>query len=205
MKTPLYFNDTPFVPSKILCAGRNYVGHIKELGNAVPDSLVVFNKPPSAISNTLHACLDEPLHYEAELAFVVKGGELAGVGLGLDLTKRALQTTLKNKGLPWERAKAFDGAALFSHFVSCDNISLDNLHLKLLINNELCQAGGVDLMLYSPAAIVQELASYTRLEDGDIIMTGTPEGVGAVRAGDQYTGEVYCRDQLLVSGQWTAE
>ena len=106
-------------PSKILCVGRNYRAHIEELGNEVPDSMVVFNKPNSAISDTLRSDIDnQPLHYESELAFTVKGGNLHSVGFGLDLTKRGLQSALKAKGLPWERAKAFDGAALFSAFVT---------------------------------------------------------------------------------------
>src|SRR6187401_2848464 len=104
-------------PSKILCVGRNYVAHIRELGNDVPDTMVVFNKPNSAITGTLRSRIgDEALHYEGELAFAVKKGKLVAVGFGLDLTRRGLQTALKEKGLPWERAKAFDGAALFSEF-----------------------------------------------------------------------------------------
>ena len=103
-------NGNTVQPSKILCVGRNYRAHIEELGNEIPDSMVVFNKPNSAISDTLYSDINnQPLHYESELAFTVKEGKLDAVGFGLDLTKRALQSTLKAKGLPWERAKAFDG------------------------------------------------------------------------------------------------
>jgi len=192
-------------PSKVICVGRNYAAHIQELGNEVPDDMVVFIKPNSAIGNTLHATLgDEQLHYEGELAFLVEGGQLAAVGFGLDLTKRALQTGLKNKGLPWERAKSFDGAALFSDFVPLP-ADLDTLELQLEIGVEQRQRGGVPLMMYKPAAILEELQTFLSLEDGDIIMTGTPAGVGAVDRGKQFTGTVLAADQPLVSATWIAQ
>lgn len=110
--------DNPIQPSKVLCVGRNYLDHIAELNNAVPEQMVVFNKPSTAITNQLIAFHQETLHYEGEICFVVKNGQLASVGIGLDLTKRGLQAKLKEKGLPWERAKAFDGSAVFSRFIS---------------------------------------------------------------------------------------
>lgn len=190
-------------PSKIVCVGRNYVAHIEELGNEIPDNMVVFNKPNSAISQSLQADLGERLHYEGELAFVVQRGTLAAVGFGLDLTKRDLQSKLKEKGLPWERAKAFDGAALFSEFVTLPP-DINSLSLKLTINSEVRQHGGVSLMMYTPDTIVAELASFTTLEDGDVIMTGTPAGVGEVHQGDTFTGEVLAGEQVLVSKSWQA-
>ena len=112
-------NGGALQPSKILCIGRKYRAHIEELGNEIPDSMVVFNKPNSAISNTLYSDINnQPLLHQSELAFTVREGKLDAVGFGLDLTKRALQSALRAKGLPWERAKAFDGAALFSAFVA---------------------------------------------------------------------------------------
>ena len=145
-------------PSKIVCVGRNYVAHIRELNNEIPDSMVVFNKPNSAIADTLHSHIDgQTLHYESELAFLVAKGTLSAVGFGLDLTKRDLQTELKEKGLPWERAKSFDGAALF-----------------------------------------------TTLEDGDIIMTGTPSGVGEIRPQERFEGQVLLDDKPIVSTSWVA-
>lgn len=197
----LTFNNTPFTPSKIVCIGRNYVAHIHELGNEIPENMVVFNKPPSAISDTLHAQLDEPLHYEGELAFVVFNSTLAGVGFGLDLTKRDLQSRLKAKGLPWERAKAFDGAAIFSHFVSVP-ADITKLSLSLHIDGTLTQQGTVEHMLYKPDTILQELNSYTHLSDGDIIMTGTPAGVGVVPRDSDFVGEVFSGNDLLVSKSW---
>lgn len=192
-------------PSKIVCVGRNYVAHIRELANEIPDSMVVFNKPNSAISSTLRSQVGgEVLHYEGELAFTVENGQLAAVGFGLDLTRRTLQSELKQQGLPWERAKAFDGAALFSAFVALPD-DIERLTLRLTVDGELRQAGGVELMLYRPDAILRELATFTTLEDGDIIMTGTPAGVGEVRPGQLFEAEVLVGDIHLVAASWVAQ
>lgn len=192
-------------PSKIVCVGRNYVAHIEELGNEMPEEMVVFNKPNSAIGDILRSQMaGEDLHYEAELAFVVTGGELSAVGFGLDLTKRNLQSKLKEKGLPWERAKAFDGSALFSDFVSL-NGNFDNLALELDVDGETRQAGGVDLMMYKPATILSELKRFTTLEDGDVVMTGTPAGVGKIRTGERFDGRVRRKAKTLVSASWVAQ
>ena len=194
----------PAYPSKIVCVGRNYVGHIQELGNEIPGSMVVFNKPNSAITDILRSRIDgQVLHYEGELAFTVHHGKLAAVGFGLDLTKRVLQSALKEQGLPWERAKAFDGAALFSEFLALPK-DIANLSLRLDVDGELRQAGGVDLMIYKPEAIIIELATFTTLEDGDIIMTGTPSGVGEIRPGQLFEGQVLLGDRPLVSATWVA-
>jgi len=197
-------NGFPVYPSKIVCVGRNYVAHILELGNDIPASMVIFNKPNSAITDILRSRIDDQiLHYESELAFTVKNGKLAAVGFGLDLTKRALQSILKEKGLPWERAKAFDGAALFSEFVALPR-DMGSLSLRLDVDGELRQAGGVSLMIYKPDAIIRELATFTTLQDGDIIMTGTPAGVGEIRPGQLFEGQVLLTDKPLVSASWVA-
>ena len=197
-------NGNTVQPSKILCIGRNYRAHIEELGNEIPDSMVVFNKPNSAISDTLYSDINnQPLHYESELAFTVKEGKLDAVGFGLDLTKRALQSTLTAKGLPWERAKAFDGAALFSAFVTLPK-DIEGLSLQLNVDGEQRQAGGISLMIYTPAQIIRELETFTTLEDGDIIMTGTPAGVGEIKAGQGFDGEVLLAGKTLVSATWIA-
>ena len=197
-------NGNTVQPSKILCVGRNYRAHIEELGNEIPDSMVVFNKPNSAISSTLYSDINnQPLHYESELAFTVKEGKLDAVGFGLDLTKRALQSTLKAKGLPWERAKAFDGAALFSAFVTLPK-DIEGLSLQLNVDGEQRQAGGISLMIYTPVQIIRELESFTTLEDGDIIMTGTPAGVGEIKAGQDFEGKVLLAGKTLVSATWIA-
>jgi len=190
-------------PSKIVCIGRNYVAHIAELGNDVPEEMVVFLKPNSALGDTLHAARDEPLHYEGEIAFLVEGGQLAAVGFGLDLTKRGLQSRLKAQGLPWERAKAFDGAALFSEFVPLA-LPVEQLALELWVDGALRQQGGVTLMMYQPQAILGNLAGFMSLEDGDIIMTGTPAGVGEILSGQHFQGRVLGAGSVLIEKSWTA-
>ena len=191
-------------PSKIVCIGRNYVAHIEELGNEIPDDMVVFLKPNSAIGNTLHSVRDgEPLHYEGEIALLVENGSFSAAGFGLDLTKRRLQGTLKQAGLPWERAKAFDGAALFSEFAPLPG-EVDDLALELDINGSLRQTGHCGLMMYPPATILSQLRSFMTLEDGDIVMTGTPAGVGEVEAGSQFTGRILHGDNTLTSQFWEA-
>ena len=191
-------------PSKIVCVGRNYVAHVKELGNEIPDEMVVFIKPNSALTTTLNAFHEEALHYEGEIAFMVKNSKLAAVGFGLDLTKRELQSGLKKKGLPWERAKAFNGAALFSEFVTLPD-NLKNLTLELRVDGDIRQAGGVELMMYKPSVILEELDKFTTLEDGDIIMTGTPAGVGQVNAGENFEGRIIAGSETLVSASWVAQ
>ena len=108
------------IPSKVVCVGRNYVEHIKELNNEMPTSMVIFMKPNTAVSSELITGKQMPLHYEGEICFLIKQGKISAVGFGLDLTHRELQSELKAKGLPWERAKAFDGAAVMSSFVSIE-------------------------------------------------------------------------------------
>jgi 2-keto-4-pentenoate hydratase/2-oxohepta-3-ene-1,7-dioic acid hydratase in catechol pathway len=166
--------------------------------------MVVFNKPNSAISSVLHSQTDgETLHYEGEIVLLVQGGKFAAVGFGLDLTRRELQSTLKQKGLPWERAKAFDGAALFSEFVPVP-ADLDQLALQLEVDGQMRQAGGVEMMIYRPATILAELRKFTTLEDGDLVMTGTPAGVGAICRGEQFEGRILSQGAVLVNASWVA-
>lgn len=196
-------NGHKIIPSKVICIGRNYVDHIIELGNQVPVQMVVFVKPNSAISCELAAFHQEELHYEGELCFIYQQGKFSAVGFGLDLTKRGLQNELKAKGLPWERAKSFDGSAVFSDFVSLANID-ESLSLELKIDEQLVQAGGISLMSYQPDAILRELQTFMTLEDGDIVMTGTPKGVGVIKAGALFKGRVLQGSRCLVAGSWLA-
>ncbi|MDX2367064.1 MAG: fumarylacetoacetate hydrolase family protein [Colwellia sp.] len=193
----------PIVPSKIICIGRNYVDHIAELGNEVPDEMVVFLKPNSAISTQLHSFHQEALHYEAELCFLYQQGKFSAVAVGLDLTKRTLQAQLKAKGLPWERAKAFNGSAVFSDFVKIDDID-NRLSLTLAIDGNTIQAGGVELMMVKPAEILTQLQKFIDLEDGDIVMTGTPKGVGQIVGGSKFIGKVIYQGSTLVCATWLA-
>lgn len=191
-------------PTKIVCVGRNYHGHIRELGNETPEQLVVFLKPNSALTNQLSAFSDETLHYEAELCFVVVDGRYRYIGVGLDLTKRKLQSQLKSKGLPWERAKAFDGSALFSAFVPIPS-ELDDLSFELKIDSELKQSGSIDKMIFKPHEILSELREVFTLEDGDIVMTGTPEGVGEIRTNQIFELTLLSGGQTLVTQSWVAQ
>jgi 2-keto-4-pentenoate hydratase/2-oxohepta-3-ene-1,7-dioic acid hydratase in catechol pathway len=195
------FGGEKIYPSKIVCIGRNYVDHIKELGNEVPAEPVIFLKPNSAISAEVRANDESEIHFEGEISFLVVAGELVGVGFGLDLTKRDIQFKLKEKGLPWERSKAFDGSAIFSEFVTLDG-EMAELRLELYINDGLAQEGGYGLMMNKPEEILTEVKSFLSFEDGDLIMTGTPKGVGPINTGDLVNGKIFAAENLLVEGTW---
>ena len=190
-------------PSKVVCIGRNYLEHINELNNAIPAEPVIFLKPNSAISSHLTSH-NETIHYEAEICFLIKNNTISGVGFGLDLTKRQLQSELKAQGLPWERAKAFDGAAVFSPFVQCP-ANLTDLSMKLYINDQLVQHGLVTHMMFQPEQFMNDISSFMTLEDGDIIMSGTPKGVGVVIKGDKFHGIVLCNEKPILESYWTAK
>ena len=196
-------NDEMYIPSKVVCIGRNYVEHIEELNNEVPESMVVFNKPNSAISSTLHY-ISEDCRFESEICFLLKAGQIYGVGIGLDLTKADIQNHLKSKGLPWERAKGFDRSAVLSDFVRL-SAPLQTLRMTLHINDTLTQFANYDLMIYKPEIMLEEIKSFMTLEDGDIIMSGTPKGVGNFSVGDRFVGRVYSGDELLVEKEWVVQ
>lgn len=197
----LLFNDTPITPSKVICIGRNYVEHIHELNNEIPSSMVLFNKPNSAITDTL--CFISPdTRFEGEICFLMMDGAIAGVGFGLDLTKGELQNYLKSKALPWERAKGFDGSAVLGDFVPL-RVPLESLRMTLHINGTLVQEATYALMIYKPSEMVEEIASFMRFEDGDIIMSGTPKGVNTYTVGDEFIGRIYSGDILVVENQWS--
>lgn len=199
MKTINYKNKK-LTPSKVVCIGRNYVEHIKELNNETPDSMVVFNKPNSAISSELKY-FSEDTRFEGEICFLIKDKKIDSVGFGLDLTKANLQNKMKEKGLPWERAKAFDDSAVFGEFVKFDG-DIKNIRFELFINDTLVQFANYELMIYKPSKILQEIDSFMSLEDGDIIMSGTPKGVGNYKVGDIFVGKIFCGDELLVESSW---
>ena len=197
------FKSKEVIPSKVVCIGRNYVEHIEELGNEIPENMVVFNKPNSAISDTLYY-YSEDTRFEGEICFLIMDGQIAGVGFGLDLTHADIQNRLKTKGLPWERAKAFDASAVLSEFVSFSG-ETTTLSMKLYINGSLIQFANYDLMMYKPDVMVEEIKSFMTLEDGDIIMSGTPKGVGTYSEGDLFLGQVYSGEILLVEQEWVVK
>ncbi len=189
--------------NRIFCIGRNYVDHAKELGNEVPDEPVVFMKPASALRGSGDEILipdfADEVHYETELVVQIsKEGYnisekdaqdyISGITVGLDLTLRGIQSELKEKGLPWERAKAFDGSALLGNFVPFDkNIDLENLKFQCLVNDKLKQDGNTANMLFPVKKIITILSTWWQLAPDDIIYTGTPQGVGPLKPGDKIT------------------
>ncbi len=187
-------------PSKIICIGRNYVEHIKELGNETPDSMVVFNKPNSAVSGELKF-ISEDTRFEGEICFLIKDKKISGVGFGLDLTRANIQNKMKQKGLPWERAKAFNGSAVLGEFVPF-NGDITKLKMELFINGEQVQFATYDLMIYKPKEMLEEIDSFMSLEDGDVIMSGTPKGVGNYAPDDLFRGVIYYGDEVLVESGW---
>ncbi|MGS2716860.1 fumarylacetoacetate hydrolase family protein [Eionea flava] len=204
-----YHQPQKVTPSKVICIGRNYAKHIAELNNKNTGDMVVFIKPNSAIDELLYThqigCR-YAIHYEAELCFMVEAGQFSAIGFGLDLTKRELQSELKTKGLPWERAKAFDRSAVLGDFIPLtDEYSVADLSVELLINQQVRQKGTVKEMLFSPAVILQDVKRFMSLEDGDIVMTGTPEGVGPVKQGDEFVGRIYHHNEVLLEASWVAQ
>ena len=202
--TSVVFNGQAVQPRKVVCVGKNYAAHIEEMASVPAENMVVFMKPSTSIGTALFAKLDEPLHYEGEICLLMQQGRVAGVGFGLDLTKRETQTKLKAAGLPWERSKAFTGSAIFSNFVTAPD-TLTQLGVELRVDDVLRQKGDVSLMLYPPEVILAELRHFLILEDFDIVMTGTPAGVSAVRAGERFHGRVLDGERELVSGAWVAQ
>lgn len=197
------FDSLEITPSKIVCVGRNYVNHINELKNERPHEPVVFIKPNSAISDEIHSVLTDQIQFEAELSFLVWNNRLSGVAVGFDLTKRGIQLQLKAKGLPWERAKAFDKSAVFSRFVPF-KADIADLELRLSVNNVPVQYAACELMIFKPAYLYAHISNFMTLVDGDVLMTGTPEGVNSFQSGDRFTGEVYAGRTLLIKESWTA-
>lgn len=195
-----------FPIGKILCIGRNYVDHIKELGNEAPSAPVIFMKPASSViakgEEVVIPAYSDNCHHEAELALLVGKtckyiGEnaalscLAGYGVAIDLTLRDVQDGLKKKGLPWEIAKGFDTACPLSEFVPATQVSdPQNLTITMKVNGEIRQNGCTSLMIHPAAKIISYLSTIFTLEPGDVILTGTPAGVSRIVAGDRLTAEI---------------
>jgi acylpyruvate hydrolase len=188
---------------KIICIGRNYGAHAKELGNEVPEKPVIFCKPDTALLKNNEPFylpgFSNDIHHEIELVVKIdKAGKsiapqfahkyYSGFTLGIDFTARDLQSELKSKGLPWELSKAFDNSAVVGDFVPKNSYDLSRLEFKLLKNGEVVQQGNTKDMLFNTDAIISFVSHYFTLKTGDLIFTGTPAGVGAVAIGDKLTG-----------------
>jgi len=200
---------------KILCIGRNYSDHIKELGNATPEAPVIFIKPASSVIGEGEAIVIPPYsrecHYEAELALLIgrKGKDIpveramehiAGYGVGIDLTLRDVQDELKKKGLPWEIAKGFDTACPLSAFVEASSVAdPQNLEIRLTVNGKIRQDGNTSMMIHRIPAIISHMSGSFTLEPGDVILTGTPAGVSRIVSGDHLVAEIQGVATLRVS------
>ncbi|SDS77024.1 2-keto-4-pentenoate hydratase/2-oxohepta-3-ene-1,7-dioic acid hydratase (catechol pathway) [Halopseudomonas litoralis] len=199
-----YNDGTPIdLPlGKVVCVGRNYAEHARELNNPVPSEPLLFIKPATAVvplADSFHLPTGRgAVHYETEIALLIgaplsgtvgpgdAAAAITGVGLALDLTLRELQDQLKAKGHPWERAKAFDAACPLSVFVRPDQApALNDLPLRLQINGELRQQGNSAEMITPIIALLQHIAGAFTLLPGDVVLTGTPAGVGVLNPGDE--------------------
>jgi 2-keto-4-pentenoate hydratase/2-oxohepta-3-ene-1,7-dioic acid hydratase in catechol pathway len=198
---------------KIICVGRNYADHAKELGNDIPDEPVIFMKPKSALlqSHTpfYYPEFSNELHYECELVLrVCKNGKYIqerhaanyynGITVGIDFTARDIQDELKKKGLPWEKAKAFDNSAAVGKFIDVTPaMNRKNINFSFFKNKELVQQGNSGNMIFSIDALIANISNYFSLNIGDLIFTGTPAGVGECVVGDVL--EAYLEKDNLLS------
>ena len=189
---------------KLICIGRNYAAHIDELKNERPEEPVVFIKPDSAIlpkeQDFYIPEFSDDVHYEVEVLVKIKkvGKHIAKqfankyydeIGLGIDFTARDLQSKLKAKGLPWEKAKGFDGAAVIGKWVSKNKFkNVDDINFSLHKNGETVQDGNTSLMLWKIDELIAHVSTYFMLKKGDILFTGTPAGVGKVSPNDYLSG-----------------
>ena len=190
---------------KIICVGRNYVAHAKELNNDIPDEPVLFMKPDSALLRNNDPFYipewSKEVHHEIELIIRIKklGKNIdkkfahryyGEIGIGIDFTARDVQDALKSKGLPWEKSKAFDHSAVVCpEFVSVESLPDRNaIHFRLDINGKTVQEGNSELMIFQFDDIIAHVSKYFTLKIGDLIFTGTPSGVGPVQIGDRLEG-----------------
>ena len=207
-----YLNSksTALPTGKIVCVGRNYAAHAKELNNPIPKQPIIFIKPSTAAVSFLEPIeipvTDSNCHYEAEIAVLI--GErlknsnaeqiqsaIVGYGLGLDLTLRQLQAELKQQGHPWELAKGFDGACPLTPFVEAKEIQQPNfLGLKNIVNQNVEQWGHVNEMLNPIVDLIQFIIRSITLLPGDVVLTGTPAGVGVLNSGDELALELLLFD-----------
>jgi len=199
---------------KIICIGRNYAKHIEELQNEKPENPVIFLKPDSAILPKNQPFFIPPfsndIHYEVEILVKInKVGKYIDekfahkyydeIGLGIDFTARDIQDQCKEKGLPWEKAKAFDGSAVISEFSPKESLGdLSNLTFTLHKNNELVQDGNTNAMLWKIDELISYVSQFFTLKKGDVIFTGTPAGVGKVKENDVLSGAIQQKEMFSI-------
>lgn len=196
---------------KIFCIGRNYAAHAKELGNEVPDEPIIFMKPKSALLQA-HTPFYYPeftneLHYECELVLrISKNGKYIqekyaskyynGITVGIDFTARDVQDELKKKGLPWEKAKAWDNSAVIGKWIDVTpDMNRKDMNFCMYKNKELVQQGNTANMLFNFDSIIAHISNYFSLNIGDLVFTGTPPGVGECVVGDEFEG--FIEDQSM--------
>ena len=198
---------------KIICIGRNYAKHIEELANEKPENPVVFLKPDSAILPKKNPFFIPPfsndVHYEVEVLVKINkvGKHIAAkfapkyydeIGLGIDFTARDIQKKCKEKGLPWEKSKGFDGSAVIGEFFSKEEFNLNNLQFQLFKNDKLVQDGNTSNMLWGIDELIAYVSQYFTLKKGDVIFTGTPSGVGSVKENDVLKGVLKSREAFNI-------
>lgn len=197
---------------KILCIGRNYADHINELNNERPSEPVIFLKPDTAILKDnepfYHPDFSNDIHHEVEIVLKISkvGKNIEAkfahkyydeIGVGIDFTARDIQSRLKEKGLPWEKAKAFNGSAPISGFLPKSQfIDLQHLNFHLEVNTKVIQQGNTEMMLWNFDEIIAEVSKYFTLKTGDLIFTGTPAGVGKVVIGDRLTAFIEGKEMM---------
>jgi 2-keto-4-pentenoate hydratase/2-oxohepta-3-ene-1,7-dioic acid hydratase in catechol pathway len=198
---------------KIICIGRNYAKHIEELANERPENPIIFLKPDSAILPNKNPFFIPPfsndVHYEVEvLVKINKVGKHISekfahkyydeIGLGIDFTARDIQAKCKEKGLPWEKAKGFDGSAVIGNFYAKEQFDLKKIKFQLVKNNVTVQDGNTNAMLWTIDELISYVSQYFTLKKGDIIFTGTPAGVGKVIENDVLTGVIEEKEAFKV-------
>jgi 5-carboxymethyl-2-hydroxymuconate isomerase len=212
VKIPVTNQEFPV--GKIVCLARNYAEHARELGNETPAAPVLFMKPASSIIGDGEAvripAYSQECHYEVELAVLIGTQcrtvsadraleHVAGYGVAIDMTLRDVQNGLKSKGLPWEIAKGFDTACPLSDFLPVSSVANPhNLNLKLSVNGEIRQDGHSSDMINRVPQIIEYISGIFTLEPGDVILTGTPAGVGQVRPGDVMKAEIAAVGSLVI-------
>ncbi|MCO6495520.1 MAG: fumarylacetoacetate hydrolase family protein [Bacteroidetes bacterium] len=196
---------------KIFCIGRNYSLHAEELGNAIPDTPIIFLKPETSLLRSgtpfYIPSFSNDIHYEAEI--VVKICRLGkgisrkfahryykDITIGIDFTARDIQQNLKKKGLPWEISKGFDNSAGLGTWIDINNLNIQDIDFSLEINNILVQNGNTANMLFSVDEIISYISNFYTLKIGDIIFTGTPAGVGKINKGDHLIGKIFDKKLL---------